>query len=270
MIGTHSSTEAGRFLDVGGIRTFFVERGDGEAVVMLHGAVPGVCAEVSWQQNVEPLAKRGFWTIAYDQPGFGRSDAPTDHSLEYRVKHARAFIDALGLTHYHLIGSSAGAYIAARLALEDARVDRLVLVAGASLLGLQAAAAAPRAVAAPEPTLASVRALTERTLYRPELVTDDLVRLRFEMSSGARHKAQIARQAAAPARSILGELPRLTQKSLILWGKNDGPAAAEQALQLFQAIPGAELHLFDACGHWVQWDQSARFNQLVADFLQSA
>src|SRR4051812_23914536 len=99
MIRTQSSTEAGRFLDVDGIRTFFVEHGDGEAVVMIHGAAQGVCAQVSWQNNVEPLARSGFWTIAYDQPGFGLSDIPTDHSLEARVKHARAFIDELGLTH---------------------------------------------------------------------------------------------------------------------------------------------------------------------------
>ena len=266
MIDTQSSTEVGSFLDVDGIRTFFVERGDGEAVVMIHGDGPGVCAQVSWQLNVEPLARRGFWTIAYDQPGFGRSDAPADHSLEYRVQHARALIDALGLTHYHLIGSSAGAYVAARLALEDPRVDRLVLVDGSSLLAPTTALATP----APGPTLDAVRALTQQTLYRRELATDDLVRLRFDMSTGTRHATQVARQSAAPARSILGDLSRLGRKSLILWGKNDGSAAAEDALQLFHAIPSAELHLFGECGRWVQWDQSERFNRLVADFLQSA
>lgn len=266
MIGTQSSTEAGRFLDVDGIRTFFVERGDGEAVVMIHGAAQGVCAQVSWQSNVGPLAKSDFWTIAYDQPGFGRSTAPADHSLEYRVKHARAFIDALGLTHYHLIGNSAGAYIAARLALEDPRADRLVLVAGGSLLNQ----ARPPAASSAEPSLDSVRALTERTIVNPMLAIDDLVQLRFEMSSGSRHEAHVARQTAAPARPILEQLSGLTQKSLILWGKNDGPAATEQALQLFHAIPGSELHLFDGCGHWVQWDQSERFNRIVIDFLGSA
>jgi pimeloyl-ACP methyl ester carboxylesterase len=265
MISTGPSTEVGSFLDVDGIRTFLVERGDGEAVVMIHGAGPGVCAQVSWQQNMEPLARAGFWTVAYDQPGFGRSDAPRDHSLEYRVQHARAFIDALGLTHYHLIGSSAGAYVAARLALEDPRVDRLVLVAGGSPTG--SAARAPSAAA---PTLESVRALTEQTLARRELATDELVNLRFEMSSGARHEAHLARQTAASPRPILDDLARLSKKTLILWGKNDGVAATEHALTLFQTIPGAELHLFDECGHWVQWDQSERFNEIVADFLRTA
>jgi pimeloyl-ACP methyl ester carboxylesterase len=63
------------------------------------------------------------------------------------------------------------------------------------------------------------------------------------------------------------ELPRLKTRTLILWGNNDQGAAVERALLLLQRIPGAELHVFDRCAHWVQWDQAARFNDLVADFL---
>lgn len=274
-MGTASPTAVGSFLDADGIRTYFMERGDGDAVVMIHGAAPGVCAQVSWQHNLDALAQAGFWTIAYDQPGFGQSDPPEDHSLEYRVQHARAFVDALGLTHYHLIGSSAGAYVAARLALEDPRVDRLVLVAGTSLTlrGSDEADARARAYAAarPEepPTLESVRVMTLETLHHHELVTDELVQTRFEMSSGRHYEAQRGRRLAAAQRSIVDDLPMLAPKTLILWGKNDQSAPIERALLLFDLIPGAELHLFDACGHWVQWDQAARFNRLVGDFLRA-
>ena len=275
MIGSASSTAVGSFLDADGIKTFFVERGDGEAVVLIHGAAPGACAQVSWQPTLDPLARAGFWVIAYDQPGFGHSDLPADHSLEYRVQHARAFVDALGLTHYHLVGSSAGAYVAARLALEDPRVDRLVLVSGTGLArrGSPDADARARAYAAalPEsiPTLESVRAMTLETLHNRDLVTEELVRARFEMSSGARFQAQLSRRMAPAQRSIVDDLPRLAPRTLILWGKNDESAPLERALLLFDLIPGAELHIFDACGHWVQWDQAARFNQIVGDFLRA-
>src|SRR4051794_34307578 len=46
MIRTEASAEVGSFLDIGGIQTFFVERGDGEAVVLIHGAAPGACSLV--------------------------------------------------------------------------------------------------------------------------------------------------------------------------------------------------------------------------------
>ena len=74
---------------------------------------------------------------------------------------------------------------------------------------------------------------------------------------------------APPQRSIVEELPKLAPRTLILWGKNDQSAPIERALLLFDLIPGAELHIFDECGHWVQWDQAARFNQIVGDFLQA-
>jgi pimeloyl-ACP methyl ester carboxylesterase len=274
MIGGAESRAVGTFLDVDGIRTYFVERGDGEAVMLIHGAGPGVSAEVSWQHNIEPLARAGYWVIAYDQPGFGRSGLPEDHSPEYRVQHAKAFVNALGLIHYHVVGSAAGAYVAARLALEDPRVDRLVLVAATGLErpGSDEAEARARAYAAtlPQtpPTRESVRAATLETLYRRDLVTDELVQARFEMSSGDRFEAQLARRTAAAQRSIADQLPKLGQRTLILWGKNDQSAPTERTLLLFDLIPGAELHVFDQCGHWVQWDQAARFNRLVGDFLR--
>jgi pimeloyl-ACP methyl ester carboxylesterase len=195
--------------------------------------------------------------------------------MEYRVQHAKAFIDALGLTHYHLIGNSVGAYVAARLALEDPRVDRLVLISSSVLAPRGSAEADTMArehsaeLREFSPSLESVRAMTMKTLYKPELVTEDLVQARFEMSSGPRYEAQVARRSAAPQRSILDELPKLAPKTLILWGKNDRGAAVERALLLFDLIPGAELHVFDECGHWVQWDQADRFNQIVSAFLRA-
>jgi 2-hydroxy-6-oxonona-2,4-dienedioate hydrolase len=38
---------------------------------------------------------------------------------------------------------------------------------------------------------------------------------------------------------------------------------------LLESFADAELHVFNDCAHWVQWDQAARFNQLVVDFLRS-
>jgi pimeloyl-ACP methyl ester carboxylesterase len=273
MMGTETAAEVGSFRDIDGIETFVVERGAGESVVLIHGAAPGACSLVTWQPNLDPLAEAGFQVIAFDQPGFGLSGLPTDYSMEYRVQHARAFIDSLGLDRYHVIGNSVGAYIAARIALEDPRVDRLALISSSVLAprGSAAADAMARehsaALREVVPSLESIRKLTEGTLYRRELITDALVQARFEMSSGPRYEAQLARRTAPQQRSILEDLPKLSPTTLILWGKNDRGAAVERALLLFDLIPGAELHIFDECGHWVQWDQADRFNRIVSDFL---
>src|SRR5437764_8570627 len=127
------STEIGEYLDVDGLRTFYIKKGAGPALVMVHGASPGACAAVNWGANIDFFADAGFTVYAPDQPGFGHTDNPIDFSLEYRVQHTRAFIDAMHLDRYLLMGNSQGSYIVARLALEDPRVERLVLVSSRTL-----------------------------------------------------------------------------------------------------------------------------------------
>jgi pimeloyl-ACP methyl ester carboxylesterase len=268
--------DSGHYITVEGLKTFYVTAGRGHPLLLIHGAAPGAAALVSWRLNIEALAAAGFAVYAFDQPGFGRTDNPRDHSLEYRVQHARALIKALQLDRFHLIGNSVGAYIAARIALEDRLSRRLVLVSSSTLApkgSAQAQAMAQHHSAELKeyvPGIDQMRALTKQTLFDQELVTEALVQERYEMSIGKNYEAQLARKSAASPKPIHEELRNLKTKTLILWGNNDRGAAVERALLLFQLIPDAELHIFDRCAHWVQWDQAARFNNLVADFLHAS
>jgi 2-hydroxy-6-oxonona-2,4-dienedioate hydrolase len=115
-----------------------------------------------------------------------------------------------------------------------------------------------------------MRELTLGTIFNKELVTESLVRERYEMSIGKNYEAQLQRRTAARQRPIYDELRQIRVKTLLLWGNNDVGVSVERGLELFRCIPGAEFHLFDKCAHWVQWDQADRFNRLVADFVKSA
>jgi pimeloyl-ACP methyl ester carboxylesterase len=255
------------------VKTFYIKAGSGFPVVLFHGAAPGACAEVNWRLNIEPLARAGFTVYAYDQAGFGRTDNPADLSIEYRVRHAKAFIDALKLDGYHVVGNSVGGYIAARLALEDPRVGRFVTTTSGTLAPKGSAESQALGQKHSEelreyvPSLKNMRALTMGTLLRQELVTEELVRARHEMSIGKNQEAARLRRGLKPPRPLDKELPNLGKPTLLLWGAQDRGVSVERGLLLFQLIPNAEFHLFDRCAHWVQWDQAERFNALVADFL---
>jgi pimeloyl-ACP methyl ester carboxylesterase len=112
--------------------------------------------------------------------------------------------------------------------------------------------------------------LTLGTIFNKELVTEELVRERYEMSIGKNYEAQLARRDAARQKPVYDDMRQLPVRALLLWGNNDAGVSVERGLELFQRIPGAEFHLFDRCAHWVQWDQADRFNRLVIDFLKSA
>jgi 2-hydroxy-6-oxonona-2,4-dienedioate hydrolase len=262
-----------RTIDVAGVKTFYVDGGAGHPVIFIHGAAPGACSLVSWKLNLAAFAAAGFRVLAYDQPGFGLSGIPGDHTMEFRVAHARAFLDAVAVDHAHIVGNSVGAYIAARLALDDGNVGRLALVSSSTLAPKGSAKASAVAAAhvdelrSYEPSIEAMRAMTRKTLFRQELVTDELVQERYEMSRGHLFEASKAREAVRGVRSLEGELGRLRNPTLILWGANDHGASVERAVLLQEALPGAELHVFKNCAHWVQWDQADRFNRLVTDFF---
>ncbi len=264
------------WIDILGLRTFYIQAGHGQPLVLFHGGSPGTCTTINWKPNIEPLAAAGFAVYAYDQPGFGLTDNPADFSMEFRVAHAKAFVDAMKLENFHVMGNSMGAYLAARLALEDSRVNRLVLVSSNTLAPKGSAESQAKSkkhaeeLRAYTPSIENMRKMTLGTLYSRELVTDELVRERYEMSAGKNYDAQQKRADAPRARGLEEELFRLNVKTLILWGQNDHGTSLEQAVLLFQKIPNAELHIFDRCAHWVQWDQAARFNRLVTDFFKAA
>jgi pimeloyl-ACP methyl ester carboxylesterase len=263
-----------KYLQVDDLKTFLVKAGTGHPLLLIHGAAPGASSLINWKLNIEPLAAAGFTVYAYDQPGFGHTESPSDHSIEYRVVHAKTLLNVLKLDRLHVLGNSVGGYIAARLALEDERVKSFVSTTSGSLSPQGSASSQALAkkhgdeLREYEPSLENMRKLTLGTIFNKELVTEELVRERYEMSTGKNYEAQLQRRNAARQRPVHDELSQLRVKALLLWGANDRGVSVERGIELFQRIPNAEFHLFDSCAHWVQWDKAARLNELVANFLR--
>ena len=264
------------YIEVAGLKTFYVQCGEGHPLILCHGGSPGTCSSVNWKLNIEPLAAAGFAVYAFDQPGFGRTDNPTDYSLDFRYQHALAFIDAMKLDRYHVAGNSMGAYLAARLALEDGRARRLILISSNTL----APKGSPESQAkskhhaeelrAYTPSYENMLKMTQGTLYHQELVSRELVQERYEMSTGKNFEAQRQRYDAPKSKPLEDQLANLKAKTLIIWGKNDHGTSVEQAWLMFQKIPRAELHIFEDAAHWVHWDHAESCNALISEFLRAA
>jgi 2-hydroxy-6-oxonona-2,4-dienedioate hydrolase len=42
----------------------------------------------------------------------------------------------------------------------------------------------------------------------------------------------------------------------------------EAGVQLLSLLPNSQLHMFNRCGHWVQYEHADEFNRMVVDFLE--
>lgn len=122
---------AGRFIDGNGVQLHYVERGEGDAVVLLHGN--GSMVEDFQSSGLIDLVAKDHRVFAFDRPGFGHSDRPR-HTVWTPDAQAAAIASALaklGISRAIVLGHSWGASVAVAMALKKPDLVRgLVLASG--------------------------------------------------------------------------------------------------------------------------------------------
>src|SRR6201996_1295302 len=95
---------------VDGLVTSYLEAGEGDPVVLLHGGEFGASAELGWERNIAALAAQ-YRVLAPDQLGFGQSAKVIDFvdGRGMRIRHVARFCEALGVDSAHFVGNSMGA-----------------------------------------------------------------------------------------------------------------------------------------------------------------
>ncbi|MGI4861856.1 MAG: alpha/beta fold hydrolase [Janthinobacterium lividum] len=137
----------GRFIEVDGARLHYIEKGEGSAVVLLHGN--GTQATDFVASGLFDLLARRHRVIAFDRPGFGYSARPNGRlwTPSAQATVLRAAFEVLDIDDAVVVGHSLGASVAMALAIESPEAVRgLVLLGGyfyptpriETLFGLQA------------------------------------------------------------------------------------------------------------------------------------
>src|SRR5512132_3789069 len=122
--------EVGATADAAGVKTNYLEAGQGPEVVLIHGSGPGVTAYANWRLVIPALAE-SFHVVAPDMVGFGYTERPGDvsYSVQTWADQTVGLMDSLGIQKAHLVGNSFGGSIALRIATQHPdRVDRMVLM----------------------------------------------------------------------------------------------------------------------------------------------
>jgi len=129
---TAYAAEEGKYVDFNGVKIHYIDRGKGEAIVLLHG---GTSTLESWvRTGVVANLEKDFRVIAFDARGHGKSDSPRDPKA-YGRQQALDFprlLDALKIERAHIVGFSLGSSTVAQLlTLRPERFLTAVQVAGA-------------------------------------------------------------------------------------------------------------------------------------------
>ncbi len=265
------------YLTAGGIRTRYLHAGERgkPPLILMHGT--GGHAE-AYTRNLIAHGEH-FDTYAIDLVGHGWSDKPlAPYEISVYVQHLRAVLDTLGFERAHLSGESLGGWVGARFALESPdRVNRLVLntTGGATLdLAVMERIRTLSTAAVENPDWDTIKARLEWLMADPAVVTDDLIACRQSIY------AQPAMRAAMPHILCLqepdirrrnnltdAEWAAIKAPTLVLWTDKDPTAAVSVGQHIADLIPNARLEVMLRCGHWPQFEDAPRFNDLHVGFL---
>lgn len=260
--------------DIGnGEQISYRETGSGTPVVILHGL--GGRSE-SWVPQYDALSDR-YRIIGWDAPGYNQSsEMPQDEPLipDY-VPMIKRFVDALGLTKFHLVGHSVGTVLSA--AFHQAHSEQLIsLTLAEAVIGngsqprdKQDAAIAARANDYAEMGPAEVARKKTPNSLSPN-ADPAVIEQAVQFASQVKVPGHLKLAAALIRVNIFDHVAPLACPGMIIAGSDDRSAPAEFVKQIADAYPGITHHVIDGIGHQIAMEKPEKFVGLLRTHLDAA
>ena len=255
-------------LAVNDIELYAEIRGEGEAVVLLHGFP---LTHSIWEATAASLA-REYRVVAPDLRGMGESGLSAGpYLMEQLAGDIAAMLDALGIERATIVGHSLGGYVALAFArMYDARVAKLALVASRLIADTPEIAAARRALAARLEAQGAIDFALDEPL--PSLVASggngtllenarEIARENTPTGLAAVLRGMAMRD---DARDIAGEL---MMPVAVLAGAEDPGISLDEARAVADGFPDAELVVLERVAHLPMLEDPAGLERALRSLL---
>jgi pimeloyl-ACP methyl ester carboxylesterase len=233
--------------ELGDVRTWYDEHGEGEPLVLLH---PGGADARAWAPNLDPLAEH-FHVFTPERRGHGRTpDIDGPMTYELMAEDTIAFLEGVVGGPARLVGCSAGASVALLVALRRPDlVDHVVLVSGV----FHRDGWVPGAID-PDASLPEVlaRGYAELSPDGPD---------HFPVVS-----AKLARMNWEEPTLDASDLSGVTSRTLVMIGDDD-EVTLEHATAMYRGLPDSELVVVPGTSHGLLHEKPALCNTIIIDFL---
>ncbi len=255
-------------------RWVYLEGGKGEVVLFAHGF--GESKDM-WYNFPAAFAKR-YRVVVPDLPGFGENSKHKEknYGVPEQASRLERFTQAVGLTRFHLVGSSMGGAIACFYASEHPeKVASLTLMDAFGVIADKKSEALLLREKDPTLTLAIRKPedydrIMQIAYDRPPRMPAHFKRYLMPIFiSQAEFNAKVFEDMWAGGLGILeNRLARITAPTLILWGKNDRMFDVSSAEKFKRGIRNSRVVILDA-GHVVHNDQPEKAAEACLAFLKA-
>ncbi|WP_454791211.1 alpha/beta fold hydrolase [Mycolicibacterium lutetiense] len=274
---TTQHTFARKSVHVDGLTTSYLESGQGDPVVLLHGGEFGAGAELGWEHAIGALSEH-YRVLALDMLGFGESAKVIDFNdgRGMRIRHIARSCAELGVASAHFVGNSMGAINLLVDATSDAPrlpMRSLVAICGGGEIQRNEHSAALYDYDA---TIDGMRRIVTALFADPAYPADEAyVQRRYESSiaPGAWETLAAARFRRpgldAPALpSSQRAYDRIGVPTMIIEGDRDKLLPSGWAAEIAGQIAGARSAVIDGAGHCPQIEQPAALTAVLLEFLK--
>ena len=267
----------GKFIDLNGRKTHYIEKGDGEPVILLHGFNYD---SYMWETNIDILAEQ-FKVYALDLWGFGYSTRePMDYGYQLYVDQVSMFMNSLGIPVASFVGQSMGGGTAIQFCVQQRqKVNKLILVApGGMPHGFPLVAKIFNLPGVGEFFLSlNVNVIRKKNLadffiHNGELLSESYFEnaSRYQKVKGTNESALsvLRKQFFQTLSNEIEQLAKLNVPILIIWGREDKGIPLSCGIEMHQILKGSRLEILDNAGHVPNFERSDEFNKLSISFLQ--
>ena len=250
--------------DINGIKTNYIDRGEGEVVLVLQGW--GTSVEL-YECVIAKMAEK-YRVLAPDMPGFGATQEPPEPwRVDGYADFVLAFCKALGVKECIIFAHSFGGRVTLKLMARDElpiTVKKIILT-GAAGIRHEPSEAAKRKAAAYQRSKKFLSSRPMQTLF-----PNALENLRNK------HGSADYRAASPMMRQVLVNtvnedlsplLPCCKPETLLIWGRNDDAAPLCDGERMEREMPDAGLVTLDNAGHFAFIDQQYTFLRVLSSFL---
>ena len=238
----------GSYAQLGAVRTWYDEHGEGEPLVLLHG---GLVDARFFEPNLPALAEH-FHVYTPERRGHGHTpDVEGPITYQLMADDTIAFLEAVVGQPADLVGHSDGAFVAMLVAMQRPQlVKRLVMISSGFN---KAGEAAPDAE------------------WDVDAIADFLAPAYGEVSpDGIDHfrvvATKVGEMAAVEPTLEASELAKVTCRSLVVFADDD-LVTPQHMVDMYNALPDAELAIVPGTSHFLTQEKPSLVNRLVVDFL---
>jgi pimeloyl-ACP methyl ester carboxylesterase len=221
-----------------GHRIYYAMRGSGPTLVLLHGG--GDSGEHSFERQIDIFSQH-HRLVAPDQVGQGHTpEVPGPLSYTAMMQDTAALLQLLKLKNVDVVGFSDGGILALMLAVRHPELVRRIVISGVNI--------APEGLTAEQ--LQGLRAVQTAS---PRTVDEKL--------------AQLWLTSPTSSELSLALLSTIEQPVMVISGDRDA-ITLEHTLQIFHALPRAELCILPGTDHATFSGRPEWLNPIIGQFLE--